>query len=125
MIIVTQHFRKHGYTYTFFAENRAALVYQQLKPINETEFELIAWEVHKKRTRTHPITGITCLRRPSDEDFGTWAWSFQDETSAKQKFEELSTEHKVTTYKQNFNQTEEPAQNTPKPIRSQPISDDD
>jgi len=97
-------FKANGFTYTLLKRSRHAALYSQAKTTALSgKVEVYSWEAHfvrRKSSRTssytHPNGSISLVERPEREilannnEFGTYAWSYQTLPRAEQKFEELN-----------------------------------
>jgi hypothetical protein len=88
-------FRKNHFLYRPIIENDNAVLYCQIDT-RKNIGKILGYEVHQKKTRKAKKIGETvlkpCARRPSDEEFGKWAWSFTitQFEKATQKMDDLS-----------------------------------
>lgn len=83
-------FRKNGYDYRLLAHNACVALYG----LSKGEKGCRAYEVLIVRPARLPPGNLgrpvdTCgCRLPSNEEFGTYAWSFQTEEAAQKKYEQ-------------------------------------
>lgn len=91
---IPERFGKNGYDFELI-ERAPGVALFRLSCRREA---VVAWEVHKVRVmeeRTTEMGGrrVHWPRREilaGNEEFGTYAWSFEHEDSARQKFQELT-----------------------------------
>lgn len=83
-------FSKNGYDYQLLEQKGKIGLY---KAFSQADKSLRSFEVLKMRhSPERAINGTIVpagLRPPSNEDFGTWAWSYTTETAARTRFNEL------------------------------------
>lgn len=86
--MTTKIFYKNGFLYELVKAGKKALIYKQ--SLND---KIIAYEVHRIRLRKKRVLwGLLLnnfIRRPSDNDFGTRAWSYFNYERALRKFSNL------------------------------------
>jgi len=88
MIHVPLKLRKNGYDYTQVLRGRRSCLYEQHVTPRIKQYEVFEIRIRPAET----IQGKKYPERekfPSNEDFGSWAWSYTSFEKAKAKFDEL------------------------------------
>ena len=106
---LAERFCKNGFVYRLILRCPVAMVYEQIRPIDSRFGFTVGYEVHiKKLRKERKINSIQLpkqIRRPSNEDFGKWAWSFAGENAdsrAHTKFHQIRDQYKLGTRIKDF-----------------------
>lgn len=84
-----EEFRKNGFTYRLKKKSLQVCIYGQFNSEKvSVGFETIILRLWPN-PRPNSMVPVTGTRLPSNEDFGTWGWSYQKEENAIKKFHEL------------------------------------